>query len=71
MGPTRLLLAKPVIAVVEATPSPAALSSRCGATCGSPTPPWRSGVQPVMGVPLIDGGTVRLPRLVGSATHWT
>ena len=46
--------------------SPAGSSSLCGATCGSRR---RRAVFGVFcrrwGVPLIDGGTVRLPRIVG------
>ncbi len=33
MGPTRLMLCKPVIAAVRATPSPAGWSSPCSPTC--------------------------------------
>ena len=28
------------------------------------------GVLPTLGVPLIGGGTVRLPRIVGQGSHW-
>ena len=66
MGPTRMRLSKPVIAAVRVTPSPAGSSSRCGATCGSPSEDAVFGVFcRRWGVPLIDGGTVRLPRLIG------
>ena len=47
-------------------PWPAGSSSRCGATCA-----WRRRAAKFgvfcrrWGVPLIDGGTVRLPRLIG------
>jgi enoyl-CoA hydratase len=37
MGPSRMLLSKPVIAAIAATRSPAGSSWRCGATCGSPS----------------------------------
>jgi enoyl-CoA hydratase len=46
MGPSRMLLAKPVLAAVEG-------HAVFGVYCRR----W--------GVPLIDGGTVRLPRLIG------
>jgi enoyl-CoA hydratase len=65
-GPTRFLLAKPVIAAVEGYAVAGGLelalwcdlrvasqSARFGVFCRR----W--------GVPLIDGGTVRLPRLIG------
>ena len=66
MGPTRRLLAKPVIAAVEgyAVAGGLELALWCdlriaaeGATFGVFCRRW--------GVPLIDGGTVRLPRIVG------
>jgi enoyl-CoA hydratase len=66
MGPTRRLLAKPVIAAVEgyAVAGGLELALWCdlrvaaeGAAFGVFCRRW--------GVPLIDGGTVRLPRLVG------
>ena len=66
MGPTRSLLSKPVIAAVEGYAVAGGLelalwcdlrvaseSARFGVFCRR----W--------GVPLIDGGTVRLPRLIG------
>jgi len=66
MGPTRLLLSKPVIAAVSgyAVAGGLELALWCdlrvvefGATFGVFCRRW--------GVPLIDGGTVRLPRIVG------
>jgi enoyl-CoA hydratase len=66
MGPTRRLLAKPVLAAVEgyAVAGGMELALWCdlrivsaSATFGVFCRRW--------GVPLIDGGTVRLPRLVG------
>jgi enoyl-CoA hydratase len=66
MGPTRLQLRKPVIAAVDgyAVAGGLELALWCdlrvadpGATFGVFCRRW--------GVPLIDGGTVRLPRLVG------
>ena len=66
MGPTRMLLSKPVIAAIEgfAVAGGLELALFCDlrvvsakATLGVFCRRW--------GVPLIDGGTVRLPRLVG------
>ena len=66
MGPTRLALTKPVIAAVEgyAVAGGLELAVLCdlrvaarSATFGVFCRRW--------GVPLIDGGTIRLPRLVG------
>ncbi|KTE24413.1 MULTISPECIES: crotonase/enoyl-CoA hydratase family protein [unclassified Sphingopyxis] len=66
MGPTRMLLEKPVIAAVEghAVAGGLELALWCdmrvaaeGAIFGVYCRRW--------GVPLIDGGTVRLPRIVG------
>jgi len=66
MGPTRMLLGKPVIAAVEghAVAGGLELALWCdlrvaarGAVFGVYCRRW--------GVPLIDGGTVRLPRIVG------
>ncbi len=68
MGPTRLLLAKPVIAAIEghAVAGGLELALWCDlrvaasdAVFGVFSRRW--------GVPLIDGGTVRLPRLVGQS----
>jgi enoyl-CoA hydratase len=66
MGPTRLRLAKPVIAAVEghAVAGGLELALWCDLRVAA-----RDAVFGVFcrrwGVPLIDGGTVRLPRLVG------
>lgn len=66
MGPSRLMLRKPVIAAIEgpAVAGGMELAMWCdmrvmaeGAVMGVYCRRW--------GVPLIDGGTVRLPRLVG------
>jgi enoyl-CoA hydratase len=66
MGPTRLVLSKPVIAAVEGYAVAGGLELACwcdlrivaeDATLGVFCRRW--------GVPLIDGGTVRLPRLIG------
>lgn len=68
MGPTRLQLSKPVIAAVEgyAVAGGLELALWCDlrvaasdATFGVFCRRW--------GVPLIDGGTVRLPRLIGTS----
>jgi enoyl-CoA hydratase len=67
MGPTRLRLGKPVIAAIEGYAVAGGLElalwcdlrvAAADATFGVFCRRW--------GVPLIDGGTVRLPRLVGA-----
>jgi enoyl-CoA hydratase len=66
MGPTRLLLSKPVLAAVEghAVAGGLELALWCDLRIAA-----RDAVFGVFcrrfGVPLVDGGTVRLPRLVG------
>ena len=66
MGPSRMLLGKPVIAAVEgyAVAGGLELALWCDLRVAA-----RNAVFGVFcrrwGVPLIDGGTVRLPRLVG------
>lgn len=66
MGPTRMLLSKPVVAAVEgpAVAGGLELALWCDLRVAA-----RDAVFGVycrrFGVPLIDGGTVRLPRLVG------
>ena len=66
MGPTRMLLGKPVIAAVEGHAVAGGLElalwcdlrvAAADAVFGVYCRRW--------GVPLIDGGTVRLPRLIG------
>lgn len=68
MGPTRMELAKPVIAAVEGHAVAGGLELACwcdlrvaaeDATFGVYCRRW--------GVPLVDGGTIRLPRLVGAS----
>lgn len=68
MGPTRMRLEKPVIAAIEGPAVAGGLELACwcdlrvageGATLGVLCRRW--------GVPLIDGGTVRLPRLIGES----
>lgn len=68
MGPTRLMLSKPVIAAVDgyAVAGGLELSLWCDLRVASPSA--RFGVFcRRFGVPLIDGGTVRLPRLIGAS----
>ena len=66
MGPTRMAFAKPVIAAIEgyAVAGGLELALMCDLRVSA-----RSAVYGVFcrrfGVPLIDGGTVRLPRIVG------
>jgi len=66
MGPTRMLLGKPVLAAVEghAVAGGLELALWCDLRVAA-----RDAVFGVFcrrwGVPLIDGGTVRLPRLIG------
>ncbi|WP_208028540.1 crotonase/enoyl-CoA hydratase family protein [Rhabdothermincola sediminis] len=66
MGPTRMLLSKPVIAAVEgyAVAGGLELAIWCDLRVAA-----RDAVFGVYcrrwGVPLVDGGTVRLPRLIG------
>ena len=66
MGPSRMLLAKPVVAAVEghAVAGGLELALWCDLRVAA-----RDAVFGVYcrrwGVPLIDGGTVRLPRLIG------
>lgn len=68
MGPTRLTLSKPVIAAVEgnAVAGGLELALWCDLRVAA-----RNAMFGVycrrFGVPLIDGGTVRLPRLVGAS----
>jgi enoyl-CoA hydratase len=68
MGPTRMAFGKPVIAAVEgyAVAGGLELALMCDLRVAA-----RSAVFGVFcrrwGVPLIDGGTVRLPRIVGMA----
>jgi enoyl-CoA hydratase len=66
MGPTRHLLGKPVIAAVEgyAVAGGLELSLWCDMRVASETAKFGVFCRR-WGVPLIDGGTVRLPRLVG------
>ena len=68
MGPTRLELSKPVIAAIEgyAVAGGLELALWCDLRVVSDTA--RFGVFcRRFGVPLIDGGTIRLPRLIGAS----
>jgi enoyl-CoA hydratase len=66
MGPTRRLLSKPVIAAVEgyAVAGGFELALWCDLRVASATAVFGVYCRR-WGVPLIDGGTVRLPRIVG------
>ncbi len=66
MGPSRLLLSKPVIAAVEghAVAGGLELALWCDLRVASETAKFGVFCRR-WGVPLIDGGTVRLPRLIG------
>lgn len=66
MGPTRMLLSKPVIAAVEGYAVAGGLELAVWCDLRVVDPEAAFGVFcRRWGVPLIDGGTVRLPRLVG------
>ena len=66
MGPTRHLLSKPVIAAVEgyAVAGGLELALWCDMRVASESAKFGVFCRR-WGVPLIDGGTVRLPRLIG------
>ncbi|MBS3745519.1 MAG: crotonase/enoyl-CoA hydratase family protein [Wenzhouxiangellaceae bacterium] len=68
MGPTRRLLSKPVLAAVEGHAVAGGLELACWCDLRIAA---RSAVFGVycrrFGVPLVDGGSVRLPRLVGQS----
>ena len=68
MGPTRLKLGKPVIAAVEghAVAGGLELALWCDLRVASSTAIFGVYCRR-FGVPLIDGGTVRLPRLIGES----
>lgn len=68
MGPTRMLLSKPVIAAVEghAVAGGLELALWCDLRVASATAVFGVFCRR-WGVPLIDGGTVRLPRLIGQS----
>jgi enoyl-CoA hydratase len=68
MGPTRLRLGKPVIAAVEghAVAGGLELALWCDLRVADPEAVFGVYCRR-WGVPLIDGGTVRLPRLIGQS----
>ncbi|AKU15430.1 crotonase/enoyl-CoA hydratase family protein [Luteipulveratus mongoliensis] len=68
MGPTRLMLSKPVIAAVEGhvVAGGLELALWCDLRVADPTAVFGVFCRR-WGVPLIDGGTVRLPRLIGQS----
>jgi enoyl-CoA hydratase len=66
MGPSRLKLSKPVIAAVEGPAVGGGMELALWADCRVMAEDAYMGVyNRRWGVPLTDGGTVRLPRLVG------
>lgn len=66
MGPSRMLLSKPVIAAVEGPAVAGGLELACWADMRIASQTAVFGVFcRRWGVPLIDGGTVRLPRIIG------
>ncbi|GAA4824586.1 crotonase/enoyl-CoA hydratase family protein [Nocardioides caeni] len=68
MGPTRMLLSKPVIAAVEGYAVAGGLELAVWADLRVADPEASFGVFcRRWGVPLIDGGTIRLPRLIGQS----
>jgi len=68
MGPTRLQLSKPVLAAVEghAVAGGLELALWCDLRVADPDAVFGVYCRR-WGVPLIDGGTVRLPRLIGQS----
>ncbi|MGE0425961.1 MAG: crotonase/enoyl-CoA hydratase family protein [Reyranellaceae bacterium] len=68
MGPSRLLLGKPVLAAVEghAVAGGLELALWCDMRVASATAKFGVFCRR-WGVPLVDGGTVRLPRLIGQS----
>lgn len=68
MGPSRMLLAKPLIAAVEghAVAGGLELALLCDLRVASETAVFGVFCRR-WGVPLVDGGTVRLPRIIGQA----
>ncbi|MEE4299206.1 MAG: crotonase/enoyl-CoA hydratase family protein [Pseudomonadales bacterium] len=68
MGPTRMTLSKPVIAAVEGHAVAGGLELACWCDLRVAAEDAVFGVYcRRWGVPLVDGGTVRLPRLVGQS----
>jgi enoyl-CoA hydratase len=68
MGPSRLRLSKPVIAAIEGPAVAGGMELALWADCRIMADDAYMGVyNRRWGVPLTDGGTVRLPRLVGES----
>ena len=66
LGPTRLQLSKPVIAAIEGWCVAGGLELACWCDMRIAGDTARLGcLERRYGVPLVDGGTVRLPRIVG------
>ena len=66
MGPTRMLLSKPVIAAIEGYAVAGGLELACFCDLRVAAADATLGVFcRRFGVPLIDGGTVRLPQIIG------
>lgn len=68
MGPTRMVLGKPVIAAVEgyAVAGGLELATWCDLRVAAEDAVFGVFCRR-LGVPLVDGGTVRLPRLIGQS----
>jgi enoyl-CoA hydratase len=68
MGPSRMQLSKPVLAAVEGHAVAGGLELACWCDLRVADPAAVFGVFcRRWGVPLVDGGTVRLPRLIGQS----
>lgn len=68
MGPTRLRLSKPVIAAVSGYAVAGGMELACWADLRVVEETATFGIFcRRFGVPLVDGGTVRLPRLIGTS----
>lgn len=68
MGPSRMLLSKPVIAAVSGYAVAGGLELACWCDLRVVEESAKLGVFcRRWGVPLIDGGTIRLPRLIGQS----
>lgn len=68
MGPTRLMLTKPTIAAIAGHAVAGGLELACWCDLRVAEESATAGVLcRRFGVPLIDGGTVRLPRLIGQS----
>lgn len=66
MGPSRMVLSKPVIAAIEGYAVAGGLELACLCDMRVAASDATLGVFcRVIGVPLIDGGAVRLPRIIG------